>query len=277
MNGTPSFAFTTIDDPNVPPGNTIVYGLNNKGQFVGVYSVATGGEQAFIDNNGHFKNFDDPAAMPGTTVPRGINDLGWIVGNFTTPSKLGESFLDINGHFTTLNAPGTAPGNTLAVGVNDAGEVVGTFTDAKGNHGFVESHGVYTVLNDPLALPGSTFALGIDNNADVVGQYMDAKGMHDFVERHGVYTTVVLPGVPTGINDFGTIVGHSFDSAHGFIIPYHGAAVTIDDPSAGSGPFGGPQTVTFAINDKGQFVGYFTDSAGIHGYVATPLASHTLF
>jgi hypothetical protein len=43
---------------------------------------------------------------------------------------------------------------------------------------------------------------------------------------------------------------------------------TVNDPSANPG-----STVDYGINSSGQVVGYFQDGTGVHGFLATPIAT----
>ena len=65
------------------------------------------------------------------------------------------------------------------------------------------------------------------------------------------------------------MVGRFFDRrvgpGHGFLLDTGGSFTQIDVP-------GTSETFAFGINDAGQIVGFFDDSTGRHGFLATPTA-----
>ena len=59
----------------------MIFGLNNRGQFVGLYAVGFSEHRAFIgDLDGNFADIDIPGAISGRAF--GINDIGQISGTF---------------------------------------------------------------------------------------------------------------------------------------------------------------------------------------------------
>lgn len=109
-------------------------------------------------------------------------------------------------------------------------------------------------------IPGSTStcAAGINMSGTTVGFYGDANGIgHGFVRYASGKFHVLKPfgfdGFPTGINDFGTVVGNYFDgtTSHGFIYR-HGTYTRVDGPA---GVFFFRLT---GINNFGHLVGSFS-------------------
>jgi hypothetical protein len=163
---------------------------------------------------------------------------------------------------------------------------------------FLDTHGKFTTIADPIAVTnggpvgsggipfsgGGTFASGINNKGQIVGYYIDSVGASNgFVDTDGRFTTIDDPlGSDTavrGINDLGEIVGSYYDATRGTpacpnlispcgrdgFLDVNGIFTTIDVP-------GYDYTALTGINDKGQIVGFYVDSANVeHGFLATPV------
>src|SRR6266498_4554125 len=96
-----ALTFTTIDVPGARL--TQASGINNRGQIVGWYDDASGGEHGFLLDETGFTTIDVPGA--GLTATDGINDRNQIVGGYIGPSGI-LSFLWDAGSFTTIAVPG---------------------------------------------------------------------------------------------------------------------------------------------------------------------------
>jgi len=80
--------FTTIDVPGAL--ETLPFGLNNRGQIVGIYSTSSGGH-SFIYEKGVFSTIAVPNSM--ATGARGINDNGQIVGGYIDSNSIDHGFV----------------------------------------------------------------------------------------------------------------------------------------------------------------------------------------
>jgi hypothetical protein len=84
------------------------------------------------------------------------------------------------------------------------------------------------------------------------------------------------------INERGEVVGVYADSAgiyHGFLRRPTGQIVSFDAPGAAPNPLTGIETVPTGINDQGDIVGYFSDSAtppATHGFVRSARGDFTV-
>jgi uncharacterized membrane protein len=111
---------------------------------------------------------------------------------------------------------------------------------------------------------------GINDLGQIVGVYLDGTGFHSFLDKRGVFTTIDPPGqvaLATSINNLGQIAG-SFpfcdDTGCPGFLDTNGVFTTISVPGA-------IYTVPEGINDLGQIVGIYADSAGLPGaFLATP-------
>jgi hypothetical protein len=134
MTGQKAFSLsgTTYTDINglLPANfNSQATGVNNSGEVVGFYQLASGNFSAFTDLGGSITSFQAPGAI--STQALGVNDLGQIVGDFVDNMDVMHGFLDSGGMFTTLDP--TASTATTINGINDLGTVVGFYLNAAGS------------------------------------------------------------------------------------------------------------------------------------------------
>ncbi|MCW3053050.1 MAG: hypothetical protein JWN14_2220 [Chthonomonadales bacterium] len=149
--------------------------------------------------------------------------------------------------YATVDYPG-AFSSTSINGINDFDEFVGIYDDAQGNyHAFEGKKGSthFKAIDFPGAV--QTYVFRINNLGEVVGTYFDTDGyQHGFIR---------LPELLPGWSPF--------------YLPF-------DVPGAGKNKIfdyelgTGLGTSAFGLNDWGQVVGQYADSAGVgHGYVAS--------
>jgi hypothetical protein len=202
--------------------NTELFGINNRGEIVGVYQKpGTGGvisgliSVGFLYDHGAFRDISHPNAPCGI-FPRGINDAEAMAGYYFDVDCNSHGFLMEHGNFFSLDVPDSVVGLTRVYGLNNRGEVVGTyvgFDDAA--HGFIYLRGRYTTLDHPVGANGGTVALAINNLSDVTGFYFDETDnftTHGFVYSRGRWETIDVPGANSGtqifgINDHGDLAG----------------------------------------------------------------------
>jgi hypothetical protein len=99
---------------------SILTGINNSGQLVGVYADLASVAHGFLDNAGTFSDIDFPSAT--TTEAFDINNSGQIVGAYIDLLSKTHGFLDNGGVFTSIDFPGAD--STIAAGINSAGRTV---------------------------------------------------------------------------------------------------------------------------------------------------------
>lgn len=240
------YAFQTIDFPNAP--STGAKGINDKGEIVGQFppgltSNGVGGSHGFLFSNGVFTAIDWgvapspvpqclPGPLPSTCVQTdtsGINNQDQIVGNFT-PNGL-PGFELVGQGFSLCPESDTIPTR----GLNNGGIVVG---DA-----FGQSFVALSCSNPPIFF-GESHATGINDSRYIVGDTGgDSNDMQDIVVGNHGYLAHLIPLVSP---------------------PYYAVPVlTIIDFPGSSG------TISRGINDRGEIVGYYTDSSNrVHGYTA---------
>ena len=158
----------------------------------------------------------------------------------TRPRTPIPGFLLKRGCYTRFDAP-DAVVQTVPFGINNRGVIVGKFTTADGvDHGFRrDARGRFTRIDVPGAK--GTNATKINNRGQIVGVYSDTSP--DLGDRPDSD-----PTAPTF-------------KLRGFLLDRHGRFTRLDFPGSRS-------SQARSINDRGQVVGEYQDTAGsYHGYV----------
>ena len=270
-----------------------------------------------------------PAAKAGGTSDYAINNHGVIVGSYGVSNRfradgktyIVDGFIFEHGAFSDVAIAGAVQIDLMSV--NDRGTIVGDYKDATGHsYNFVLSrHGTLTVL--PPVTAGALIAaraIGINNQETIVGAYsldptFPLPSFRGFILRGGHYETFDYPGghgtVLQQINDRGTILGRTFDTAqnsHGFLLHRHGALTDVEVPGSLNtmplginnrdevvGIFHSPDqahhsfvlsggvyttldlpgadvdTSAYGINDRGEIVGFYNTGKATDGFIATPI------
>jgi hypothetical protein len=231
------------------PGSvqTQVTGLNNHGVTVGFF-FGQNNQNLMNDNfgfynvDGRFHEVNFPTnnnATPPVDQLLGVNDDGVAVGFFVNAqdNNRGYTFDTNTGKFTRVLVPGAPRGAKVgpslpAAAINDSGDIAGFFATSAGvTDGFVKDDQHFT----DLAIPGAsvTMALGINGDSEVVGTYT------------------------MGTGKAAVMHGFTWTASHGFS--------SLDDPN------GVGTTTINGINDRGDLVGFYTDTAGnTDGFLDTP-------
>ena len=210
-----------------------------------------------------FHTFDNPAdhVVPTFNNLLGINNEGLIAGFYGSGAMNdpNQGFLlrPSSNTFTAVDFPPSAQNpalQTQLTGLNDKGTVVGYFYNTNNGvavdnqFGFFEKDGVFTEVNNPQTP-------GLNGNPN--------PPMGVLIENQLI-----------GVNDHNIAVGFYNDASgnsHGYTYDINTGkfSANIDDPNA----LKAGSTVTAAINDKGDIVGFYTDTgptnggAVIHGFL----------
>lgn len=162
--------FTTLDYPLAGVDHTTATRINNSGNIVGVYRIASPGI-GFLYSGGTFATVNVPAALGCCTHNNGINDAGDIVGQYKSPDDNAphQGFVDLAGVYSALDVPSAS--DTIAEDINNSREIVGFYKSLAGEAGFLYSGGSFSTI----AFPGArrTDAVGINDRGDIVGLYQD--------------------------------------------------------------------------------------------------------
>jgi hypothetical protein len=281
-----SYSFETLNNQNDPTFNQLL-GINDEGVIAGYFgSGAAGhpnkgyvllppyGQGNYINQN--FKNSVQ-------TQVTGLNNRGVTVG-FWSNTNMGVGmdanfgWVRVNGHFRQADFPTNDPASPVTdqlLGVNDFDIAVGFWVDGQGNnHGYEYNINTnhYSSVVDPQNKTAALQATAINDRFDIAGNI----GSDGFLlTRGGKFITLSAPGASStmalGVNNFDEVVGTytvgSGTSAvmHGYTwTPQHGFT-TVDDPH------GIGTTIINGINDRGDLVGFYTDSVGnTDGMLAVP-------
>jgi uncharacterized membrane protein len=267
------YTFISADFPGAAV--TRFVGLNDHLDIVGNYVMPGQFRHAMKFSHGEFTPLD-PTGVLGTHASSAtqINNRGDVTGWYADTAGR-HGFLLRDGVLTTIDYPG---GNFSQVnGITDNGVVIGHFQDGNGIfHGYILKDGMFTQLDVPGAV--DTLPFYMNARGDIVGEWDPDPALigHGFLlPKNGPSITIDAPGAPEnstlaiGINDHGEILGvfqEVSGSFRGFVVPAGDLApenfIFFDTP----GSSGFPET----INNAGVFIGFFTDSAGTHGFIATP-------
>jgi hypothetical protein len=157
--------------------------------------------------------------------------------------------------------------------INSHNKIAGIFIDPSGvRAGFTrDADGTFSEpIVEPNDTGNDTEGRGINDSGTVCGDFIGSDGLfHGFFLSDGVFTEYDVPGAAggtqvLGIADSGDFSGATVPSNSGIFQAFlnlggNVIGVNIRDAANFSGAYG--------INGVGQFVGYYTDAAGInHGF-----------
>jgi hypothetical protein len=128
VSGGPLFTTPVFTNIILPSNISQATGVNNSGEVVGFFQLASGNFSAFSDVGGTITPFEFPGSA--STQALGVNNLGEIVGDYVDAGGMMHGFLDNAGAFTMLDPTGSTA--TTINGINDLGTVVGFYVNAAG-------------------------------------------------------------------------------------------------------------------------------------------------
>ncbi|HEY7099178.1 MAG TPA: hypothetical protein VH437_20800 [Terriglobales bacterium] len=263
-----TITWTTIDYPGA--SNTMVLGMNNRGDLVGCFACPGLAVHGFLFSNGIFTVVDFPGAK--STVAEGINDFGDIVGTYqlsdSDPTPRG--FFLHNHVVESIRLPGW--GSTSLHGINNNGDLVGDSLSNQAQFGFVRKGSVYYRFIFPLSV--YTYARAINNAGDIAGYYTGGDlnaPAHGFVLRLGKskrWKIIDAPGSEThinAVNDRRQLAGQVRQglTLRGFALSYHDLMIlrrTETDFVTATG-----------MDNQANLVGYYYDTVNFrfHGFIRT--------
>ena len=288
--GTTSYTYTTLDNSNDLTFNQLL-GINDSGVIAGYF----GSGPAMHPNKGYYllprygqlnyrvENFP----VSTQTQVTGINNRSAEVG-FQSPTDTGTDAdygwysLDNGRTFTQVDVglPSGFTANatpiTQLLGVNDSDIAVGFENDAMGNaHGFVYDIKRNQATFTTIAGATSVTDAAINDSGQITGFFSANGTVESFLTSHAGLETFAYPGAAStealGLNNHSEVVGvyttgsGSTAQNFGFTWTKRGGFTTIDDPN------GMGMTTVNGINDQGDLVGFYVDSAGnTDGMLVTP-------
>lgn len=219
-----------------------------------------------------FQNLIIPAPADTSATPADLNDKGAIVGSLFQGAASNFhviGFLLFQGKLTSFKFPGSR--DTMANDMNNNAVIVGNFdvTGGNGQRAFKVHSGGFSEVKIPGFPNAPAVANGINDFGDIVGEFNGNGSNFGFRLHQGKLTILSFPGAQGGtfarsINNQGVIVGtyhlqEEETSDHGFMWK-NGVFTNIQVP-------GSQSTTPTKINDHGDIVGTFLDSAfAQHGF-----------
>jgi hypothetical protein len=290
LNAGQGYRFETLDNARDLTFNQLL-GINDSGVIAGYFGSGAQGHpnKGYLllppYRQGNYVNENFPGSVQ--TQVTGLNNRGVTVGFWSTMNNANQvndnfGFVDVGGHFRTADFPTGSPASPPVdqlLGVNDSNVAVGFYTDAAGNnHGYEYNinHNRFSTVTE--AGVTSLTAAAVNDRNDVAGFYTNpGTGNTDGFIKYGnrTFTDLTVPGssstMALGVNNYDEVVGvytvgsGSNAQMHGFTWTPHTRFRTVDDPH------GIGTTTINGVNDHGQLVGFYVDSAGnTDGFLATP-------
>jgi hypothetical protein len=208
-----------------------------------------------------FTDINVLGSQPGSTGEYGLalNNWGEVAGSYLDSVGNSNGFLYTGGKYATIDAPGAT--DTYVYGLNDLGQILGVsqYVSTGKTYVFLDTHGTFT----DIANANTFFPLysSLNDRDQVFGEGAFGYGI---LNVHKVITPVNLSvgyssASVNGFNNLDQFVGSVSDSTGlDAFIDRKGAFTQFGYPDA-------PYTLGNGINDWGQVVGPYYDSAG-HGY-----------
>lgn len=265
-----AYTYTEI----IVPGLTgaTASGINIHGDIVG-WGTGSNGVTGFLDSGGAFTLLSFPGSI--STKAASINDAGDIVGTYTD-SDGSHGFKYSGGAWTSIDAPSPAlPNTTFLTAINNIGQIAGNATTRfpgstlTATDGFVDTAGTFSFVpvfpNDFFTINGlndSSEIAGIDGGPPPAPAYGTVAAFSRTLMISGGGFPVA-EGYFTAINDGGQVI---------FVlnaVSYLQSSPMQSTPGTPIFFQGANQTTALGINNSGNVVGYFVDSAGQnHAFVA---------
>jgi hypothetical protein len=293
-NGT-AYNFTTLDNGRDLTFNQLL-GINDEGLIAGYFGSGAAGHpnKGYLlvpPAYGQASYINENFRGSVQTQVTGLNNRGVTVGfwsSMNTANMMNNNFgwVNVDGHFRTADFPTGSPASPPVdqlLGVNDSDIAVGFYTDSSGtNHGYEYNinTNTYSSVVDPNAPSASLTAAAINDFGDVAGVYTNpsSNSTDGFLLSHGRFTDLSVPGssstMALGVNNFDEVVGvfvptSDSNALEGFTwTPQHGFTIVNDPHGLNDGNL---TTTINGVNDRGQLVGFYVDSAGnTDGFLATP-------
>ena len=281
-----SYRFETLDNMHDVTFNQLL-GINNEGVIAGYFGSGAAGHpnKGYVllppYGQANYVNENFPGSVQ--TQVTGLNNRGVTVGFWSNTNKgvgmdANFGWVNVNGHFRQADFPTGDPASPVTdqlLGVNDSDIAVGFWVDGQGNnHGYEYNinTGRFSSVVDPQDKGASLQATAINDRGDIAGNY----GSDGFLLTHGgQFISLSVPGASAtmalGVNGGDEVVGTymvgsgSSAQMHGFTWTRQHGFSTVDDPQ------GMGTTTINGVNDHGQLVGFYVDSAGnTDGLLATP-------
>ncbi len=248
--------YAVIDLGHLGGGDTLAWGINNKGEVVGNSRNASGIDRAFIYRN---NKMTDLGTLGGSSsVAYAINNHSQVTGRAFLPGDQDEHAFFWDGAMQDIPTLGGSDG--AGTGINDDGIIVGQSDLPNGSY--------HAFMYDPpnpiqdLGTLGSgdrSAARGINSLGQITGgSFTGGAQQHAFLwedgQMNGIGTFGGVISKAYGINNSTIIVGTSQYPGGGFTHAYRWKVDWVPQMQD-LGTFGGMNSVARAINSFGAIVG----------------------
>lgn len=231
-------------------------GINDRGQVIGNSTTSAGTFRGFIWYDGVLT---DLGTLGGSrTTAAAINSHGQVVGTSRLATEESRAFLWEDGVMRDL---GTLGGDhSLGAHINDRGQAVGASRPTSGT----DLTSAFLWQNNEMlnlgTLGSQTRALMVNEAGQVIGSRVDALTRRAFFWSRGVLQDIgALPGhhfaLVRALNKSGQVIGESSATSDS----HPEAFVWENGVFRALGTFGGPRSIAFGINERGEIVGFAED------------------
>ena len=155
-------------DYGLPGRNTLIFGMNNKGDLVGQLTDSAGLPHGFASINGVVSLLHFPGGQ--ATTPYGVAADGTIVGSFLKNGRTWGFLRGPAGQYKAFQVPGAIDTNPYGVN-NVAHKIVGSYYTQGITHGFVYDYITGMTITVDWSDPNTFFTevTGINSKGVIVG------------------------------------------------------------------------------------------------------------
>jgi probable HAF family extracellular repeat protein len=268
--------------PGLPAStDTIVFGLNDLDQCVGISNDPSGVDHAVLWNKGVVQALGE---LPGDVGSAALylNNYGVVVGFSGSPGgTVLHAVVWVDGLILYLPPLNPADTYSQCMSINDRNEVVGyAGTDANHFHGVLWANGKATDLGGlggaisfPYAINATGLIVGqVQTSATNFDSFVPVLWKNGAVINLGNYGSDAY-GVALSINKSGQIVGASGPSVFDTFTTHallweQGAVINLQDQIPANS--GWVLLAATGINDKGQIAGFGLYNNEVHDFILTP-------
>jgi hypothetical protein len=244
--------------------------IASNGKVVGVASGGTVASATPFIFDGTAFHTPKIVVTNSVIIPSGINRHGTIIGSAIDIAQEGGGLFEFRGGVTTL-----LPNLLTLTAINDAGAILVQVARVPAQPLVWYDIGeVIPPWGSPLILDDGTghlYPTGMDQSANrVVGYSYGTTSIDAWSYYKGTFTPIGVAGAtytqPAAVNKAGQIAGTYYTGTSPNLVS-HGFFLTGTNYTTWDAP-GATATEILGANETGAFTGCYTDSTGVHGFIA---------